>query len=94
MAVSLVDPEGDGPLDEREFDPGEWDPDFVGDTRAHRFIGGFSELGIVRLRIEGADQIDHLQYGWAIPEPSVGILALLGVAVCGLRRRRGGNNGV
>ena len=71
------------------FDPSLWTGgEFVGDTRRHRFIGAFSDIGIVGLQVTGADQIDHLQYGYAIPEPSAPLLGLAAALALLLRRQR------
>ena len=86
--VTMVDADGEDVLEEERYDPADWP--FMGqiDTRAHRFIGGFSDAGIVRLRIEGVRQLDHLQYGSAIPEPSAWLLGLVGFGVWAWRRSR------
>ena len=87
--VTMLDPDGNDVLEEERFDPGEWDTGFfVGDTRYHRFIGGYSDTGIASLRIEGVYQLDHLQYGSAIPEPSAWLLGLSGLALLVFRRSR------
>jgi len=77
-----------GDTEDATFDPAEWDPAFVGDTRSHRFIGAFSDAGIVRFRVEGAFEIDHLQYGYAIPEPSTPLLVLATLSALLFRRQR------
>ena len=76
---------------EDTYDPLTWIPtlSFPGDTRTHRFFGLEVEDGITRLNISNVRQIDHLQYGYApIPEPSPGLLVLVGLAATVLRRRR------
>jgi len=90
VVVRMDDPTGDNivGLDEIHFDPNLWDPDFPGDTRAHRFIGAYSSDGIAFLQITGVDELDHLQYGYAIPEPAAGALAVLALAFLVLRRHR------
>jgi len=77
-----------GDTEDGTFDPDDWDPAFVGDTRSHRFIGAFSDAGIVRFRVEGVRQIDHLQYGYAIPEPSTPLLVLAPLSALLFRRQR------
>ncbi len=60
------------------YDPLTWIPrpnSFPGDTRQHRFFGIYAPQGITRLDIQNVRQIDHLQYGYAIPEPQIGILS-------------------
>jgi hypothetical protein len=84
--ATLTGPEGP----DRSYDPLDWTPrldGFPGDTRTHRFFGVYAESGITRLYIRNVAQMDHLQYGYAIPEPGVGSLALLG-GLLGLVRRR------
>ena len=82
-----------------EFEPKNWALDpvtgrplegiFGGDPRTHRFIGLYSDEGIANLRISNVAQIDHLQYGYAIPEPSAsGMLLLAVIGRCSLRRRK------
>mgnify|MGYP001826680261 CR=1 FL=1 len=44
--------------------------------------------GIASLRIEGVYQLDHLQYGSAIPEPSAWMLHVGGFVLLMLRRSR------
>lgn len=72
------------------YDPLIWIPElsFPGDTRTHRFFGIHVERGITRLDIDNVAQIDHLQYGYAIPEPEAVILLLMGAAPGCLRRRK------
>lgn len=87
VVVTMLDPDGEDVMEQEEFDPDLWNPAFVGDTGAHRFIGAFSSTGIEFLRIEGVDELDHLQYGYSIPEPSAGLLALMAASLL-VRRRR------
>ncbi len=75
---------------ENIYDPLSWIPrldSFPGDTRTHRFFGVYAESGIHRLDIENVRQIDHLQYGYAIPEPGVPILVLLSLVALNRRVR-------
>jgi len=71
------------------YDPKDWEPFplMAGDTRAHRFVGFYHEEGIHRLSLSNVWQLDHLQYGYAIPEPSTSLL-ILGTLLPLLRRRR------
>ena len=75
-----------------EFDPRDWAPPGGAnaiDPRLHRFIGLFHEEGIRALQISNVSQLDHLQYGYAIPEPSAsGMLLLAVIGRCSLRRRK------
>ena len=83
---TLVGPEGP----ELGYDPLTWIPQpnsFPGDTRQHRFFGIHVPEGIWRLNIRNVRQMDHLQYGYAIPEPSAAGLAA-GAALCWLAGRR------
>ena len=62
------------------FDPNEWTvpvDTLIGSPLRQRFIGFHSSDGISRFIVNNARQIDHLQYGYAIPEPSSGALFLL-----------------
>lgn len=73
------------------YDPLDWIPildTFPGDTRRHRFFGIHVDSGITRLNIDNVAQIDHLQYGYAIPEPSVAGMCAATLALACLRRRR------
>jgi len=67
----------------------ETPPSFPGDPRQHRFFGIYAPQGITRLDITNVRQIDHLQYGYAIPEPATTALALGGLALfIGCRRKQ------
>jgi hypothetical protein len=57
-------------------------------TYYSRFIGFTSEVGIARLMIGGVAAVDHLQYGYLIPEPSVALLAAAVLGLAAFRRRR------
>ncbi len=73
-----------------EFDPGPWfDPGNLlsGDVETHRFIGFYAEEGIRRFRATNTLQVDHLQYGYGIPEPSVTALMALAAFAFFHRRR-------
>jgi len=72
---------------ENTYDARTWRPfDHYGDTRSHRFFGIYSDTGIMSIVIDNVKQLDHLQYGYAIPEPGAGVLCVL-VAFSLLRRR-------
>jgi|688.fasta_scaffold373563_2 hypothetical protein len=74
---------------ELTYDPRSWTPNsFPGDTRAHRFFGLYLETGIESLYIHNVISIDHLQYGYAIPEPTTLGLLAAGIAAGWFRRRR------
>lgn len=84
---SLTGPESP----DNSYDPTTWIPrnSFPGDTRTHRFFGIHVESGISRLNIRNVAQMDHLQYGYAIPEPSTALLTIPGaLLLVGGRRRR------
>jgi len=59
-----------------------------GRTVADRFVGVFNEEGISRIEVGGAIQIDHLQFGSAIPEPNSALLTLCAGGLWLMRRRR------
>jgi hypothetical protein len=74
---------------ESTYDPRSWTPNnFPGDTRSHRFFGLYLEAGIESLYIHNVISIDHLQYGYAIPEPTTFGLLAAGIAAGCFRRRR------
>ena len=62
------------------------DGDVTGATAEDRFFGFFHAAGISRIEMRMPDstdwEVDHLQYGKAIPEP--GAFALAGLAIVGL----------
>jgi hypothetical protein len=71
-----------------EFDPRLWfDMNLSGDLETHRFIGFYAEEGIRRFRGINTLQVDHLQYGYGIPEPSVITLMTLAAFASFPRRR-------
>jgi len=79
----LLDFEGD-------YDPKDWNPPggaIRGDPRTHRFIGFYAEDGISEFYMFNVFQVDHLQYGYAIPEPSTALL-IIGTFPFVFRRRR------
>jgi len=54
-----------------------------------RFIGLFAEEGIGSLAISNATQVDHLQYGFSIPEASSSLMLALSLLGLGGVRHRG-----
>lgn len=90
VELSWFDADGNTLFRDAEFDPREWAPlggSGPGDPRVHRFIGLYHSEGIESLVLFNAEQVDHLQYGYSIPEPtSNGLLAL--AAGCFLLRRK------
>ncbi|MES2709836.1 MAG: PEP-CTERM sorting domain-containing protein [Verrucomicrobiota bacterium] len=63
--------------------------DGVSERMADRFAAIYNEHGISRIVFPGTHVVDHLTYGYAIPEPSSGAL-LLGALGAALNRRRRG----
>ena len=57
-------------------------------TRADQFVGLYNEAGIGKILIGRIPTLDHLQYGWAIPEPTVTVLGGAVAALALWRRRR------
>lgn len=71
------------------YDARNWRPfDHFGDTRSHRFFGIYSDTGIERIVLENVKQLDHLQYGYAIPEPAVAVLGFVALLLWGPRRHQ------
>lgn len=65
----------------------------TGETAEDRFLGWEHAAGIARIHIyqSGSDmEVDHLQYGIAVPEPTGGALALIAGALFMRRRLRFG----
>lgn len=91
-AYDVYGPDGSliftGELQGNRFEGDQFGPTVATDT----FIGFYSSEGISRLVPTRyfAYQIDHLQYGWAIPEPSAPLTVLFAGAALLLRRRRAG----
>ena len=52
-----------------------------------QFFGIYSDTGISRIVIQRKRAIDHIQYGWAIPEPGTAVLVLAAGGFVLLRRR-------
>ena len=77
-------------FDSEEFDPNLWTVPVdtpIGSPLRQRFIGYHVPQGISQLIVNNARQIDHLQYGYAIPEPSTGLFLLAGLGILGRRKR-------
>lgn len=88
--INVANPDGIGLFSDGEFDPSEWfdrPPNPIGVSDSHRFIGFYAEEGIATLLMNNVLQVDHLQYGYAIPEPSTPLLTLLSLSFL-LRRKR------
>jgi hypothetical protein len=62
----------------------------TGQTAEDRFLGWTHPAGIARIRVyqSGSDmELDHLQYGIAVPEPAVATLLIGACLALGVRRR-------
>lgn len=89
VEVSWRDSEGRTLFNDGEFDPKSWS--FPGASLAdrHRFVGLFHSEGIERIQLDNVEQVDHLQYGFSIPEPSSAMMLLVcALSVFGFRKRR------
>jgi hypothetical protein len=74
-----------------EFDPRDWfvpPANPIGVSDRHRFIGFYAEEGIATLLVNNVSQVDHLQYGSAIPEPSTALLSLFSLSLLARRKRQ------
>ncbi len=87
--IGVTDAFGNAVLTNEVFDTpvdGEgvnaWVPD---DPRWGTFFGIYNENGISQIRLYSTIYLDHLQYGYSIPEPSFGALTL---GILGLAWRR------
>ena len=59
-------------------------------TAGDQFAGMYNDQGISKVIIGGAaGRFDHLQFGWAIPEPGTAMLSGLAATLLVARRRRG-----
>lgn len=90
VEIGWNSPDGERLFDDGEFDPQEWSPPGGaprGSPLNMRFIGLYAEEGIQSLVLGNVSQVDHLQYGFSIPEPSSILLVFLSGAVL-LRRTR------
>jgi hypothetical protein len=57
-------------------------------TIGDQFFGIYSDAGISRIVIQRKRAIDHIQYGWAIPEPGSAVLVLVAGGLGLVLRRR------
>lgn len=74
---------------ERGYRPRDWfNGNRRGDVETHRFIGIYAEEGIRQIYGDNVYQVDHLQYGYAIPEASTVLLSLSAITFTLVRRRR------
>jgi hypothetical protein len=74
-----------------EFDPRDWfvpPANPIGVSDRHRFIGFYAEEGIATLLVNNVSQVDHLQYGSAIPESSTALLSLFSLSLLARRKRQ------
>ncbi len=74
-----------------EYDMTEWAPPegaTAGSPLLQRFVGLYHEDGIAQIFMSNVNQIDHLQYGYSIPEPSASLLTLLSLVLLTSNRRR------
>lgn len=62
--------------------------DFLFDSSEAQFVGFYAPEGIVSVSFEAARFFDHLQYGYAIPEPVSAMLACAGMGFLVTHRRR------
>ena len=77
-------------FDLEEFDPELWTVPVdtpIGSPLRQRFIGYHVPQGISQLVLNNVHQLDHLQYGYAIPEPSSALMILAGLGLIGRRKR-------
>ena len=58
------------------------------DPRWGTFFGLYNDAGISQVTLYSTIYLDHLQYGYAIPEPSGGILGAAGILSLARRRRQ------
>ena len=91
VTFSVFDENNVNVSNDSEYDPKDWAPVPLpsGDPRNHRFIGFYHEEGIHRLALSNVWQVDHLQYGYAIPEPSTSFLAFIALVPLFGRTRDG-----
>ncbi len=62
--------------------------DFLFDSSEAQFVGFYAPEGIVSVSFGAARFFDHLQYGYAIPEPVSAMLACAGMGFLVTHRRR------
>lgn len=90
LEIGFGDQNNSNVISDGEFDPKTWRPPggaTAGDPRIQRFIGVFHSEGITSFAIGNVFQIDHLQYGYAIPEPTTAGFLMIALALLGRRRR-------
>ena len=90
IEVRWNDLEGNSIYDD-EYDMTEWAPPegaTAGSPLLQRFVGLYHEDGIAQIFMSNVNQIDHLQYGYSIPEPSASLLTLLSLGLLTSKRRR------
>lgn len=63
-------------------------PEFQFDSSEARFVGVYASEGISRFTLRWATMTDHLQYGYAIPEPMTAGSVCAGLVLFAFRRRR------
>jgi MYXO-CTERM domain-containing protein len=85
---SIFDANGIELSDDRFFELPEFGNFDAGSTYYSRFIGFTSDIGIARLTVNGFSRLDHLQYGYLVPEPSVALLAAAVLGLAAFWRRR------
>jgi len=61
---------------------------FVFDSSEAQFVGFYAPEGIISVTFESARFFDHLQYGYAVPEPGGAMLACVGFTLLVAHRRR------
>lgn len=89
VSLAFFDENNINVSNDSEYDPKDWEPVPVppGDPRTHRFVGFYHEEGIHRLSLSNVWQVDHLQYGYALPEPATPLLILTALFPLLSRRR-------
>ena len=65
----------------------------TGETAEDRFFGVSDAGGILAIRVantnsSGGLEVDHVQFGLVVPEPTTFSMLMLGFAAIGVRRRR------
>ncbi|RYD32105.1 MAG: PEP-CTERM sorting domain-containing protein, partial [Verrucomicrobiaceae bacterium] len=60
----------------------------VPEISVYRFAGIYYDEGISRIVFPDSGNVDHLTYGYAIPEPATDTMLLTGIGIALSRRRR------